>query len=101
MVVEIGGGGELASVQRRIAQAIHPGARLDAQRDEVAPGTGDDDACGDDFAVLRGPLCAGWGYSGRLGSHSIDPLARLIGPSRILLEVTAFRSPVAPARAAA
>ena len=53
VIVEIRGHGELAAVERGIAEPVHAGARLDLQRDEIAPGARDDDARRDDLAILR------------------------------------------------
>ncbi len=40
---------ELAAVERRVTETREPRIGFDLQRDEVASGTGDDDACGGDF----------------------------------------------------
>jgi hypothetical protein len=49
MVLEIGGDGHLAPVQRRVADARQPVLRLDLQRHEIAPGRADDDTGGADL----------------------------------------------------
>src|SRR5690606_9536477 len=65
---------QLAAVERRVADPAQPVVGLDLERDEVPPGTGDDDAGGDDpghWGVLRrsrgsptsGPRC--WARRGR------------------------------------
>ncbi len=55
---EVGGDGELAAVERRIADAGDAFVGLDLQRDEIAAGTGDDDAGGGDLhaRIYRGPV---------------------------------------------
>ena len=42
--VEIGRDRQLATVERRVADAVQPRVGLDLQRDEIASGTADDDA---------------------------------------------------------
>ena len=48
MIAQIAGDGELASVERRVADAVETVFGDELQRDEVAAGTADDDFAFDD-----------------------------------------------------
>ena len=51
VLLQVRGHRQLAAIERRIAEADDARARLDPERDEVAPRTGDDHARVDDLAI--------------------------------------------------
>ena len=69
MVVEVGHDGELAPVERGIAEAGQPVLRLELERDEIPPGARDDDLGGGDFEHQR-PLENGSGNMLALAAES-------------------------------
>ena len=51
VLLQVRGDGELAAIERRIAEPDDACARLDPERDEIAPRTGDDHARVHDLAI--------------------------------------------------
>ena len=51
VLLQVRGNGELAAIQRRVAEPDDARARLDPERDEIAPWTGDDHARVHDLAI--------------------------------------------------
>jgi hypothetical protein len=64
VIGQVAGDGQLAAVQRGVADAVDAVAGLDLQGDEISPRTGDDDSGGGDLRhvtlSLTRPSTVGW-----------------------------------------